>query len=353
MAAVSLHDLTVGFGQQVVIANVDVEIADGEIAAVLGPSGAGKSTLLRSVAGLETPTLGRVVIGNADVTTTPTAERNVGFVAQAPSLLPTRSVRGNVEFPLEVRRLTIESIRERVGAEARAVHIEHLLDRDPTTLSRGEQQLVQIARTMVRVPTVLLLDEPFAPLDAQLRERMRREIRMLQAGYGVTTLMATNDPDDAMSMASQLIVLEGTPATVVQVGTPSEVHDEPASLDVASATGSIWQQSVEVEADGDGYWLTAPGAVRLRAWAPALASRVGATVTLGVRTGGLVRHERGEATASLVRIIPGADGALLCRWGERLVTAVGDATSDDIDTRITLRVDRPQLFDTDTGARIA
>ncbi|MGB3734410.1 MAG: ABC transporter ATP-binding protein [Ilumatobacter sp.] len=353
MAAVSLQDLTTSIGRQAVLEGIDMEIADGGFAAVIGPSGTGKSTLLRSIAGLVTPSRGKVRFDGVDVTSVKVAERDIGFVFQSPALLPSRNVRRNVQFPLEVRKQTAEAIRERVGAEARAMHIEHLLERNPTKLSRGEQQLVQIARTMVRMPRVLLLDEPFAPLDEHLRQRMRHEIRTLQAGYGVTTLMATNDPVDAMSLASLLIVLDGSPASVVQVGTPSEVHDEPASLDIASATGPMWRIPVDVSADGGGYWLSASGAVRLRSWSPALAARVGSVVTLGVRTGGLVRQERGEAEAQLVRIVPGAVGGLLCRWGGRLVTAVGGATAADIGTTIRLRLDRPQLFDAATGSRLA
>lgn len=353
MAAVSIQGLSASIGRRQVLEGVSVEIPHGAFAAVIGPSGTGKSTLLRSIAGLVPETHGRIAFDGFDIGSTRTSERDVGLVFQSPALLPNRNVRRNVEFPLVIRRQTIQSIRERVGAEARAMHIEHLLERNPATLSRGEQQLVQIARTVVRMPRVLLLDEPFAPLDEQLRQRMRHEIRTLQAGYGVTTLMATNDPVDAMSLASLLIVLDGSPASVAQVGSPSEVHDEPASLEIAAATGPLWHMPVRVSRDVEGYWLSAPGAVRSRAWSPALARHVGSDVTLGVRTAGLVRHERGEAEAELVRIVPGAVGGLLCRWGDRLVTAVGDAHPEDVGSTIRLRIDRPQLFDPTSGARIA
>ncbi len=193
-----------------------------------------------------------------------------------------------------------------------------------------KQQLVQIARTMVRSPRVLLLDEPFAPLDEHLRSKMRAEIRMLQRGYGVTTVMATNDPSDAMALASLIVVLDGSPAHVVQFGTPADLHDEPATIDVASATGSLWTLPVRVESDGDGFWLVHDDAVRLRSWTPALRDRVGRTVTLGVRTPQLVRDERGEATATLRRVIPGSETSLLCTWGGRMVTATGTATADDV-----------------------
>jgi ABC-type sugar transport system ATPase subunit len=353
MASVSITDLSVDLERRSILDRITLDIQDGVFAAVVGPSGAGKSTLLRAVAGLVKPTSGSIRFGRVDVTTVKPAERDIGMVFQTPALLPNRNVRRNVEFPLELRRETAESIHDRVTAEARAMHIEHLLRRNPAHLSRGEQQLVQIARTMVRSPKVLLLDEPFAPLDENLRALMRTEIRMLQRGYGVTTLMATNDPADAMSLASLIVVLDGSPARVVQVGSPSDLHDEPATLDVALATGSIWTLSVRVEADAHGFWLLGDGAVRLRSWTPALRRYVGATVTMGVRTPDLVRDDAGEATATLRRVIPGADAALLCTWGGRMVTATGRAAAADIGRPIRLGVRRAVLFDTDDGRRIA
>lgn len=353
MAAVRLDDISVRLDRQLVLDGITASVGDGAFAAVIGPSGTGKTTLLRAVAGLASLAGGRIFFGDVDVTRTTPGERDIGLVFQSPAHLPTRNVRGNVEFPLEIRKETAEVIRDRVGAEVRALHIEHLLERDPDTLSRGEQQLVQIARTMVRAPRLLLLDEPFAPLDEHLRSRMRSEIRMLQQGYGITTMMATNDPVDAMSLASQLIVLGGTPARVVQVGTPAEVHDEPASLEIATATGPLWQIPVQVDADADGYWLVSRGAVRLRSWSPSLAARVGSTLTLGVRTGGLLRDERGQATAQLERLIPGAAGSLLCRWGGRMITATGRATAGEIGRDIALRVEHPLLFDPASGDRVA
>lgn len=352
MTAVTLHQLSVSVAGDLVLDGIDVVIPDGAFVAVIGPSGSGKSTLLRTVAGLEKPVLGHIMFDDVDMVDTEPARRDVGFVFQSPALLPTRSVRGNVRFPLEIRRQTAEAIRERVGAEARALHIEHLFERATDKLSRGEQQMVQIARTMVRMPRLLLLDEPFAPLDDHLRQRMRDEIRILQSGYGVTTIMATNDPTDAMSLASMLIVLGGSPASIVQWGPSHDIYDEPASVDVATATGPLWQLSVSVTSDGDGFWLTSPGAVRMRAWAPALASRVGSNVTLGVRTDSLVRDARGHAEAELIRIVPGAVGGLLCRWGGRLVTGVGTASPSEVGTTIRFRIERPQTFDPATGARI-
>ncbi len=158
------------------------------------------------------------------------------MVFQTPALIGHLSARRNVAFPLEVRRLDTDEVNQRVDAEIRALHIERLVDRDPSTLSVGEQQMVQIARALVRVPTVLLLDEPFASLDEHLRRRMRAEIAMLQSGYGVTTLMATNDSADVEALASWWAVLDRRAARAV--GDTADVRRSPATLLAAAATGS-------------------------------------------------------------------------------------------------------------------
>lgn len=280
MASLSLSGVTVRHGATVALGPVELDVADGEFVGIVGMSGAGKTTLLRAVAGIDPIASGDVSIGGTDVTGSEPGTRDVAMVFQHPHLLPHRSVGRNVAFPLEVRRQTIDEIHQRVHAEARALHIEQLLERSPDTLSAGEMQLVQIARAMVRVPRVLLLDEPLARLDAHTREQMRRELRFLQRGYGVTTLATTNDPAEAMAMSDRLVVLEA--GRIVQVGVPLDVYRDPVTIEVAQLTGPVELSVVEVSGDAHGYWLHGPGGVE-RAWHSALADYVGTEVVRAVR----------------------------------------------------------------------
>jgi len=216
---------------------IDLEIADGEFVGVIGSSGAGKTTLLRVLAGLEPADSGQVWFDEAEVSAVPPAQRDIAMVFQENVLLPHRDVRGNIAFPLEVRNFHEREIEVRVRAETRALQIEQLLARPPGRLSEGERQLVQIARALVRRPSLLLLDEPLARLDATQRQWMRQELVLLQEGYGVTAMIATNDPVEAMTVPSRLIVLES--GRILQVGAPMQIYHSPATLAAAALTGEL------------------------------------------------------------------------------------------------------------------
>lgn len=355
MAGVALDRVIVQGAQERRLDDVSIEVGDGDFVGVVGGSGSGKTSLLRAVAGLDPVASGRVRIGGTDVTTATPGERDIGMVFQAPALIGHLSARRNVSFPLDVRRSTAEEIRRRVDAEARALHIEQLLERSPSQLSHGEQQMVQIARALVRVPRLLLLDEPFAALDQHLRGRMRAEIGLLQAGYGVTTLMATNDPDDVMALTSSLVVLES--GRLVQQGATSLVRESPATLMAAAATGSLSLIDMTVVADGTGFWLMREDPdggelVRIRVWSPAYRAHVGSIVAVAFRPEQLVVSATGAIPAVVEQRLPIPSGGVRCRvaGGSLLATAehpgelgVGDA--------IRLRVDHLVAFDklTDTA----
>ena len=224
------------YGKNHVLKDVSLEIEPGEFFAFLGPSGCGKTTLLRLIAGFNTADSGTVRIGGEDVGDLPPWKRDVGLVFQSYALWPHMSVRRNVAFGLEERRLPRAQIEKRVDAALEIVGLTHLADRRPSQLSGGQQQRVAVARTIVVEPKVLLLDEPLSNLDAKLRVQVRRELRDLQRRLGLTTIFVTHDQEEANTICDRIAVMnEGV---VQQVGTPMELYERPANLFVAGFLGA-------------------------------------------------------------------------------------------------------------------
>lgn len=355
MAIVELDRVTVDLDGTRILHDVSVTVDDGELLGVVGPSGSGKTTLLRVVAGLTTPVRGDVRMNGQSVLDRPPAARNLGMVFQEPALLPNRNVRRNVSFPLEIRRQQVEEIRRRVDAEVRALHIEDLLLRRPGELSRGEEQLVQIARAMVRAPGVLLLDEPFANLDETLKLRMRAEMGLLQRGYGVTTLMTTNDPADATALPDRLVVLEE--GRLVQDGTRTEIHRAPATLNAGMVTGTMAAVQATVSADADGFWLGRPTtgdgtSFRLRAWSPALADRAGEEVVVGIRPEDLDVVEHGEIAARVLRVVPGSPATVWCSAAGQTLWMRATGAQPNVGDVVRLHPARWTMFDATSGYAI-
>jgi ABC-type sugar transport system ATPase subunit len=234
-------------------------------------------------------------------------------------------VRRNISFPLQIHKMPRPEIDRRVDAEARVLAIEHLLQRRPGQLSAGHQQLVQAARALVRVPQVFLMDEPLVRLDAQIRVSMRRELRLLQQGYGVTALYVANDPEEAMAVADRIAVI--VDGRIVQVGLPMDVYREPASRVVARLVGNPPMPILpgRVVADSPGFWVEL-GPIRMRAWTPSLGSVAGSPVDVGVRPEDVVVDPGGReltvvglehhGSHSLVLLDLGDGAHLLMRSGE-------------------------------------
>jgi ABC-type sugar transport system ATPase subunit len=356
MARIDLQRVTVRSGSTSRLSEVTLSVDDGSFVGVVGGSGSGKTSLLRAIAGLDPVDHGRVLLGGRDVTGASPGERDVGMVFQAPALMGHLSARRNVAFPLEIRRLDTDDVNRRVDAEMRALHIERLVDRDSSTLSAGEQQMVQIARALVRVPTVLLLDEPFASLDEHLRRRMRAEIAMLQSGYGVTTLMATNDSADVQALASTLVVLDQ--GRLVQWGPTDDVRRTPATLLAAAVTGLVSLLDVTVLAEQDGFWLVREDPsggefVRIRAWLPTLRAHVGRTVSMAVRPEDVLVSATGSVPARVERALPLHAGGIQCSIAGVPVTVTAPAgTKIASGDSVRLRIDHYVLFDPATDEAI-
>ena len=224
----------------VAVNNFNFEIPDGKLIGLLGPSGCGKSTTLYMISGLQKPTSGKIFFGEDDVTELSTEKRGIGLVFQNYALYPHMTVKQNILFPLQnltgADKLPKEKMLERAYEAAKLVQIEELMDRKPSELSGGQQQRVAIARALVKMPRVLLLDEPLSNLDARLRLQTREEIRRIQKETQITTVFVTHDQEEAMSISDMIVVMKL--GVVQQIGKPQEVYDNPANLFVAKFLGT-------------------------------------------------------------------------------------------------------------------
>jgi multiple sugar transport system ATP-binding protein len=216
----------------------DVSLAtqEGEYLVLLGPSGCGKTTLLRTIAGLEQPTGGEVLIGGAVVNGLPPRARKIAMVFQSYALYPHKSVLANIVFPLKAETMDKAEREEKAGWAAELLGIDQLLDRKPRHLSGGERQRVALARALVREPHVFLLDEPLSNLDAKLRASARDELKRFQQRVGTTTIYVTHDQAEAMGLGDRIVVMDH--GAVRQVGHPVTVYDDPADTFVATFIGS-------------------------------------------------------------------------------------------------------------------
>ncbi|MFB6113657.1 MAG: ABC transporter ATP-binding protein [Halodesulfurarchaeum sp.] len=240
MGSVSLEGVTKifedGDDEIVAVDDLSLDIENEEFLVLVGPSGCGKSTTLRMIAGLETPTEGRIYIDDRDITDLSPQERNIAMVFQSYALYPHMTVRENMSFGLEESTdLGRDEIESRVESAAEMLEIEDLLDRDPGDLSGGQQQRVALGRSLVREPDAFLLDEPLANLDAKLRAEMRTELQELHEDIGTTTIYVTHDQTEAMTMGSRIAILND--GKLQQVGAPLECYHEPANRFVAGFIG--------------------------------------------------------------------------------------------------------------------
>ena len=231
-----LDGITQRYGAATAVDNVTLDIKGGELVALLGPSGCGKTTLLRAIAGFLKPTEGRVVIGGEAVDHLPPNKRTVGIVFQNYALFPHMSVAENVAYGLAARGVPRPEQRTRVEEMLALVRLSHLRDRYPKQMSGGQQQRVALARALAVKPSILLLDEPFAALDKNLRLDMQIEIKGIQRLAGTTTVIVTHDQEEALSMADRVAVLNA--GRLEQFAPPTEIYDRPGSLFVNTFVGT-------------------------------------------------------------------------------------------------------------------
>ena len=225
-----------GRGDVQALRGIDLATEEREYLVLLGPSGCGKTTLLRTIAGLEQPTEGDVLIGGHVVNGLPPRARHVAMVFQSYALYPHKTVLANIVFPLKAERMDRESRDEKARWAATLLGIDDLLDRKPRELSGGERQRVALARALVREPQVFLLDEPLSNLDAKLRASARDELKRFQQRVGTTTVYVTHDQTEAMGLGDRIAVMDK--GMIRQIGLPTDVYDDPADTFVATFIGS-------------------------------------------------------------------------------------------------------------------
>ena len=295
-------------GEEVVAVNdFTFEIPDGKLIGLLGPSGCGKSTTLYMISGLQKPSGGQIFFGDDDVTALSPENRGVGLVFQNYALYPHMTVKQNILFPLQnlkgKDKLTKNEMIERAYEAARLVQIDNLMERKPSELSGGQQQRVAIARALVKMPKVLLLDEPLSNLDARLRLQTREEIRRIQKETGITTIFVTHDQEEAMSISDMIVVMKL--GVVQQIGAPQAVYDDPTNLFVAKFLGTPPINVFEGEVKGEKLYFGEVAVMDV----PGVSDQA---VYVGVRPEGFVVDPEGALTCNLSGVdVMGRDVSLV------------------------------------------
>ncbi|MBS5668035.1 MAG: ABC transporter ATP-binding protein [Firmicutes bacterium] len=331
------------------------EIPDGVLLGLLGPSGCGKSTTLNLLSGLQKPTSGRIFFGDDDVTDLPAENRGVGLVFQNYALYPHLTVRQNITFPLENRtgkdKLTRQQMADMALEAAKLVQIEELMDRKPKELSGGQQQRVAIARALVKMPKILLLDEPLSNLDARLRLQTREEIRRIQKATGITTVFVTHDQEEAMSISDLIVVMKD--GVVQQIGKPQAVYDSPVNLFVAKFLGTPPINVFDGEVK-DGHLYIGEEAVLT---VPGVADQ---SVTAAIRPEGFILSETGALSCDLSRVeVMGRDISVVSTHPKSrnvtirsIISAENAVNMASQKVRFDLKPNKVFLFHKESGARI-
>ena len=343
-------------GEEVVAVNdFTFEIPDGKLIGLLGPSGCGKSTTLYMISGLQKPTGGQIFFGDDDVTELSAENRGVGLVFQNYALYPHLTVKQNILFPLQnlkgADKLSKQEMLERAFEAAKLVQIDNLMERKPSELSGGQQQRVAIARALVKMPKVLLLDEPLSNLDARLRLQTREEIRRIQKETGITTIFVTHDQEEAMSISDMIVVMKL--GVVQQIGAPQDVYDDPTNLFVAKFLGTPPINVFEGEVQAGK--LVIGGAAVLDV--PGVEDQ---PVYVGIRPEGFIPNPEGALTCNLSGVdVMGRDVSLVTTHEASLnpvVRSIVDAdaakNANGITVSYSLKPHKVFLFNKETEERV-
>jgi sn-glycerol 3-phosphate transport system ATP-binding protein len=347
MNPIRIENLSKHWGDVRALDDISFEVPKGSLTVLLGPSGCGKSTLLRLVAGLDRPTSGRIIIDDVDVTHLPPHQRRISMVFQSYALFPHLTVAENIVFGLRVRKTEATKRATRLASVAALLGLTPLLERKPSQLSGGQQQRVAMGRAIIAEAPVCLMDEPMSNLDAKLRNEMRAEIRGLQKQLGITMLYVTHDQIEAMSMADQVVLLDG--GKIEQIAPPATMYSQPTGVFSARFIGQPAMNLVQLEPNAQGAAIAGAGnAAVIPGSAPGMIAGIRAEEILLSDTDGI-------PSTVLSKEYLGADTLLCCqvgtekilvRAGRVLPTAVGDSI------RLSWPPAAMHLFDSTTGRRL-
>ena len=330
-------------------------VPDGKLVGLLGPSGCGKSTTLYMISGLQKVSGGKIYFGDNEVTNLPAESRGVGLVFQNYALYPHLTVKQNILFPLQnlkgPDKLSKKEMLERAQMAAKLVQIDELMERKPNALSGGQQQRVAIARALVKMPGVLLLDEPLSNLDARLRLQTREEIRRIQKETGITTIFVTHDQEEAMSISDMIVVMKD--GEIQQVGKPQDVYDNPTNLFVAKFLGTPPINVFNGEVKGGKLYIGDEDVLDVDGVADQ-------PVTVGIRPEGFIPAENGRMTCKLSNLeIMGRDASVVATHAASVNPTVRSIIDSDckIDTasatvRYNLKSHKVFLFGKNNEKRI-
>ena len=343
-------------GEEVVaVNNFTFTIPDGKLVGLLGPSGCGKSTTLYMISGLQQPSSGKIFFGEEDVTELSPENRGVGLVFQNYALYPHMTVKQNILFPLQnltgEDKMSKKDMLKRAVEAAKLVQIDGLMERKPSELSGGQQQRVAIARALVKMPRVLLLDEPLSNLDARLRLQTREEIRRIQKETGITTIFVTHDQEEAMSISDMIVVMRD--GVVQQTGAPQAIYDNPRNLFVAKFLGTPPINVFDGQIKGGKLYIGKNAVLNVQ----------GATdrrVIVGIRPEGFVPDANGPLVCKLSNVeVMGRDVSIVCYHGAQtsaVCRAIVDADykidPNAAQVRFALKPHKVFLFDAETELRI-
>ena len=343
-------------GKEVVAVNdFTFEIPDGKLIGLLGPSGCGKSTTLYMISGLQKPTSGKIFFGEDDVTELSTENRGIGLVFQNYALYPHMTVKQNILFPLQnlkgKDKLSKDEMLERAHTAAKLVQIDDLMERKPNELSGGQQQRVAIARALVKMPRVLLLDEPLSNLDARLRLQTREEIRRIQKETGITTVFVTHDQEEAMSISDMIVVMKL--GVVQQIGKPQDVYDDPVNLFVAKFLGTPPINVLEGKVEGGKVFIGEDAVLDITGVEDQ-------DVYIGIRPEGFILNENGPLHCKLSNVeIMGRDASIVSTHDAAISPVIRSIINSDnkVDTanpvvRYSVKPHKFFLFNKETEERI-